>query len=123
MSLWSALVVSIRSVSSGETAISRSSPGFLQASPLIRLAARPVVAEDLWHAERFVPRPTPYLRTTWRVAYDLDVTSAGPLCSRAVARFPADGHGARLPGMVIPALHREARPDRLFFLLHYDIQT
>jgi len=82
-----------------------------------------VVAEDLWHAERFVPGPTPDLRTTWCVAYDLDVASAGPRCSRAVARFPANGYGARVPGMVIPALHREVRPDGMLFLLHGDIQT
>ena len=44
------------------------------------------MAEDLWHAERFVPGPTPYFRAIWRVAYDLDVTSAGSLCSQTVAR-------------------------------------
>ena len=41
----------------------------------------------------------------------------------SVARVPANGHGARLPGVAIAALHREARPGRLFLLLHGDIQT
>ncbi len=89
----------------------------------LRLATGSMVAENLWHVERFVPGPTPDLRTTWCVAYDLDVASAGHLCSRTVARFPANGYGARVPGMMISALHRKARPHRLFFLFHLDIQT
>ena len=76
----------------------------------LRLAAGPVMAEDLWHAERFVHGPTPDLRTAWCVANDRDVPPTGPLRSRTVALFPANGHSARLPRMVIPALHREVWP-------------
>jgi hypothetical protein len=81
------------------------------------------VAEDPWHAEGIVRGPTPDLRAARCAAYDLDVAAAGRSRGRAVAWFPANGHRARVPGMVTPALRRETRPGRAAFLCHGHIQT